>query len=701
MEITIKNCNNIDCAKLKLEENKLNIKYAPNGTGKSTIAKAIIEATAEKDSRLEELLPFKYRKYNPDNIAPQVNGLDSITRVMCFSEDYMSRFVFQKDELLSNSFDIFIRTEKYRELETDIEELVSEVKKKFTDNAEIEELIVNLKDLSKPFTFTKTGISGSSVAGKALRSSNKLKFIPEGLEEYQPFIASKSVVNWIGWQKTGHEFLELSENCPFCVSSIKNKKKKIQLVTEEYDKNLIKNLQGIMDIIDRLGGHFSSQTKEKLEEVTSLREGPQSEHISLLRQVKEQIDNFVSKLEKLRELSAFDFEENVNVTEKLSSYELDLRYFDCIDSDKTKNAIEPINQAISVLKDKAGPLTGKIKQHQRETKRLIENHQTKINEFLAYAGYRYKVEIHGEGEEARLKLTHTDHCEFLQGGNQHLSYGERNAFAIVLFMYECLAKNPDLIILDDPISSFDTNKKFAIIEMLFGRDSSECLKTRTVLMLTHDIDPVVDMVRSLHKKFNNLVNASFLKLSNSIITEQEIRRDDFQTYNAICKEAIESDLDEIIKIIYLRRSFEIADRQGHAYQVLSNLLHKRDPLEDLRQLPVDAQYPEMESEDISVGTEQIRELLPEFCYTQILGRLNDMEELIDLFNESRNGYEKLQVFRLLELEDVNSVIQKFINETYHIENEYICQLNPAKFDTIPEYIIHECQNLVPKIALVK
>ena len=41
MEIIINNCNNIKEAKINIEENKLNIKYGLNGTGKSTIASAI------------------------------------------------------------------------------------------------------------------------------------------------------------------------------------------------------------------------------------------------------------------------------------------------------------------------------------------------------------------------------------------------------------------------------------------------------------------------------------------------------------------------------------------------------------------------------------------------------------------------------------------------------------------------------------
>lgn len=41
MLIKLQNCNNIDEGEINIELNKLNIKYAINGTGKSTIVKAI------------------------------------------------------------------------------------------------------------------------------------------------------------------------------------------------------------------------------------------------------------------------------------------------------------------------------------------------------------------------------------------------------------------------------------------------------------------------------------------------------------------------------------------------------------------------------------------------------------------------------------------------------------------------------------
>ena len=38
----------------------------------------------------------------------------------------------------------------------------------------------------------------------------------------------------------------------------------------------------------------------------------------------------------------------------------------------------------------------------------------------------------------------------------------------------------------------------------------------------------------------------------------------------------------------------------------------------------------------------------------------------------------------------NPVVKKFVNETFHVENDYLFQLNPREYDTIPQYIISEC-----------
>lgn len=695
MNIEIKNCNNIDLANITLYENKLNIKFAPNGTGKSSIAKALLLGVDGEQNLLSDLMPFKLRKENPEDKKPEINGADSIKKIMCFNEEYVSQFVFKPDELLSNSFDIFIRTDAYKKKEQEIEDLIHNIKQLFSDNQELETLIATLKEMGGAFKLTKSGLSKSTAGMKGLSAGNKIQHVPVGLESYKPFIQSPNSVNWIDWQTKGYDFAELSDNCPFCTSHAADKKEQIKKVGQEYDKNTIKNLIAIIGVIEKLGDFFSTEAKEKLKTITSLREGLEKEHEAFLASIKTQIDNFTEKLEKLRTLSAFQFNDGEKVAEKLPEYKLDLQFFSELKSEQMQEAITPINASIDEIIERAGQLQGKINQQRSEIKKTVERHQNAINGFLAYAGYQYKVEIAGEGEQSQLKLQHVDYEEHLSGGNQHLSFGERNAFAIVLFMYECLAKKPDLIILDDPISSFDKNKKYAILEMLFRRDADACLKSKTVLMLTHDVEPIIDTIKSLSHKFSNQTSASFLKLKSNQISECAIGKDDIQTFSQICKNALASDKDDVIKLIYLRRHFEIADNKGDAYQVLSNVLHKRERAIDTREPKGEGDtYPEMESEKFANGYTEVSRYLNGFSYDEVQKRVTDTNILKSLYSDSENGYEKLQIFRLLEVDIENSVIQKFINETYHIENEFICQLDPDKFDTIPEYVVYECNQIL-------
>lgn len=695
MNIEIRNCNNIDSASITVIENKLNIKFAPNGSGKSTIAKALQLSVEGDSAQLNDLLPFKLRKENPGNKKSEINGTDSLNSIMCFNEDYVNQFVFTPDELLKNSFDILIRTDAYKQLEQEIEDLIRKIKQRFSEDGELENLTANLKEMGSAFKLTQSGLSKSSTGMKGLSAGNKIQHIPKGLEAYAPFIKCQNSVGWIDWQTRGHSFSELSDNCPYCTSHAADKREQIQKVGEEYDKNKIKNLIAIISVIEKLGDYFSTDARNRLDTIKNLNEGLGEEHQNYLRSVILQIDDLTKKLESLKTLSAFQFKEDEKVTDKLPDCKLDLQFFSELESEKMKNAIDPINESIEELINQAGLLQGKINQQRSELRKTVERHQKDINDFLANAGYRYKVEIVGEGEQSRLRLRHIDHEEHLSGGNQHLSFGERNAFAIVLFMYECLAKKPALIILDDPVSSFDRNKKYAILETLFRKKSDTCLLNKTVLMLTHDEEPIIDTTKSLKREFGNHTTASFLKLEGGIIQELNISKDDIQTFSQICTNVLSSAKDAIIKLIYLRRSLEITDPMGDAYQVLSNILHKRERPTDSRE-PVDAigGYPEMDSAKFNNGCEEIKRSISDFSYDDYLSRVKDSSTLKALYQSSSNGYEKLQIIRLLGLAAENSVIQKFINETYHIENEFVCQLDPTKFDTVPEYVVIECNRML-------
>ncbi len=50
----------------------------------------------------------------------------------------------------------------------------------------------------------------------------------------------------------------------------------------------------------------------------------------------------------------------------------------------------------------------------------------------------------------------------------------------------------------------------------------------------------------------------------------------------------------------------------------------------------------------------------------------------------------LYVMALRSLQTNLNLCKKYFNESFHIENEYICQLNPCRYELIPEFIVQEC-----------
>ena len=69
------------------------------------------------------------------------------------------------------------------------------------------------------------------------------------------------------------------------------------------------------------------------------------------------------------------------------------------------------------------------------------------------------------------------------------------------------------------------------------------------------------------------------------------------------------------------------------------------------------------------------------------------EKLAELYFAETNDYLKIQLFRALfevnpsrEIKE-EDVLVKFINESYHIENDYAYYLDMVKFETVPEYIV--------------
>lgn len=690
MQITIKNCNNIDSGKIEITKCKLNIKFGINGTGKSTITKAI-KYKIDSPELLKELVPFKYRNSEIE-VVPEVVISEEVKDVLIFNEEYLSQFLFREDELISNSYEIFINTEEYKRTTVQIEQLLSEIKKVFSENENLNNIISDFENLSKSFATTQSGLSKSSALFKGLKEGNKIEHIPESLKGYSKLIKNKSCVNWLDWQNKGEQFLEISDDCPYCTSPTIERKEIIKSVSTFYDKNVIKNFTVIIEALQSLGDYFSENANSTLKTITEKQTGLEESEMNYIVAVKQQIDGLLLKLTSLKEISPVSFNEDEKVEDKLKALKINIELFDRFKADKTTIIIDSLNTSLDMVLQKVGVLQGEINKQKRLVKILIEKHRKSINSFLSNAGYKYIVEIISQKSGSyKLLLRHVESNGIINGGKQHLSFGEKNAFSLVLFMYQALYKKPDLIVLDDPISSFDKTKKYAIMHMLFRGKSDECFLNKTVLMMTHDLEPIIDTVKVLNE-FNNLCEANFLTEKHGLLSEKRIKKQNLLSFAQICKSALKSELDDIVKLIYLRRHFEIIDDLDNEYEVLSNLFHKRKRAECKDQRK-EVGYDLMSATDFEAGLIKIKEFIPNFDYETFLSKIKDVEILKTLYKSTENSYAKLNIFRLIYHETISempNVLRKFINETFHVENELVCQLNPDQYDLIPDFILEEC-----------
>ncbi|RCS94866.1 hypothetical protein CIK61_12365 [Brevibacterium aurantiacum] len=694
LSITIRDCNSIEEGVITLREGSLNIKYGPNGIGKSTIARALTLRT-QGDGILDELTPFKYKAVK-DGPRPTVEGADSIQSVMTFNDDYVSQFVFQRDEVLKNSFEIFINTEEFREGLIQIESNFEALKQTFADEPEFNEAIAGFTELRDAFNVTKTGaIAKTSKGFKGLSVGGKLAHIPEQLQRYEGFLHSDDPAGWITWQTKGKAYLDLSDNCPFCSTPSVDKVTAAK-VSEEYDSAAVRNMSQLRNVIDRLGRYLSERDLETLEELTTSITGLAPEQESFVVTLRSQIETLLTKLSAVKNLSFHALKDEENIAEILSSLKIELKYLPALDSEATQSVVQLMNGKLGDVASQIDDIRRRVGEQKSRVGKLIRANQNAINTFLKSAGYRYTVRIEPRDDTYRMLLEHQDAPGHLEAAATHLSYGEKNAFAMVLFMHDVQHKQPGLVVLDDPVSSFDKTKKFAILHQLFHGKSS--LRGITSLLLTHDIEPAVDIVRTTGQFVATKPVVHFLSGRSGVLSEKIIRPTDIQTFSQVCDDNIRSATDQVVQCIYLRRRFEVHGARDEAYELLSSALHAREL--PTRKLDTGEQIP-LGDEEVEEALRQVKEHIADFDYDQLVAELRVPGALRARFDATTVGYEKVQLFRIMLALSPHSlggdeVFTKFVNETYHIENEYVMQLNPREFDAVPEFVIAACAELVAR-----
>ena len=694
--VVIKNCNNIKETSIIIEEGNLNIKFAINGTGKSTIAKALLK----KDEDLSLLKPFGKEE------IPYVECNPNIDNVELFDSDFVNKVVFNGSNVIENAFEVFIKSDKYDEQRNNINILLHELKQQIIGNEELNKLNEQLIKLSSKINYKKEkNTIDSRGMYSSIKTDKNIFNIPKELNKYSLFLSDKEKnILWSEWKNKGKTY-DYGEICPYCAEKFSgDHEKENEAFNSYYSKANVSNLTEFSNIIDNTKTYLNTDNFKKIEKC--IKENiPNTDKDLIFTKFMSEATYLKEKIYNITTFDSYKVEKsdisnlsNILLDLKISTN--DLEYFN---NENLIKSIDIINSSITEMLGKISDLQKEIGKMNSLVISKMSCCKKEINSFLKLAGFNYEFDIVKDGDEKNsitvLKYVNSDN-EKIQVSDieKHLSWGEKNAFALVLFMYYALSKNPNLIILDDPISSFDGNKKYAIINRLFCNkgDYEDSFYNKTVLMLTHDFEPIIDF--GINHKPTKETNMWYLKNNNGIIQEQKINvsSDVLSTIKFYYNESINEDNNIISRICFLRKYLEhISTKKNseeNAYNILSSIIHG----DNLRKKIDDEQYEDLSVDEIKNGEEWIKQFIKTFDSNKILRDNINNKYILDSYKTETNNYIKIQLFRVYlessgnrnKLKERNSIVLKYIDEIYHIENDYIFSLDLIKFDIIPDFIIN-------------
>lgn len=682
-----------------------------NGTGKSTIAKAIkLHADGTK---MDALTPFELVAKKEKTLSPTINNTP-FSNVTIFNEDYLKQYVYQKTDLLKNTFEVMINSDEYTDLKEKIDLQLVNIKTIARDKPNISKIRDITSSLCKLIVVNKDATTLSRKTGgiKSLIDEKKSALFnpPDELSEFKPFIDDEKSIEWASWKLKGISLFGEKGVCPYCAEAEnETKKKRTEVFKNSFDEISINYANQIKEYLSSISMYINEKKLENL--LNSLNSTSDRSILEMeLVKLRSEADYLSKRLYVLAYFDGYSIDQN-NMKEFESKFadmiinDVTLDYFN---TDLFFEEIRPLNEQIKKVLEMIGKLKGEVAIFQSYLKTQIRSRKNDINEFLLSAGFHYSFDIIVDGENsahAVLKYQLED-GNFLNVKNPdtHLSWGEKNAFALLLFMFDAISKKSDLIILDDPISSFDSNKKYAIINRLFKTgDKNNSLYQRTVLMLTHDFEPVIDYVQVGGKLSGDSISAHYLENKNGEITESPIQKNiDMMSMVALMKEiAKDSSIILPVRIGCLRKYIEHTNKDPKlncpSYNLLSSLIHGRStPSNDLEGQDL------MSDHDIEIATKEIKIYITDFDYTTILSNF-DSKSLLDLFEIETNNFFKLLIIRAyIERDDrartrmksFNDSLRKYTDETYHIENDYLYSLDVRKFNIVPQYYIDAVNQFV-------
>jgi len=691
MKIKIENVCNINEANLDIEENQLNILYGNNGIGKSSIARAIYDSVSSNGNDYQRLTTFGSEK------KPAVRFDKKIVDCLVFNNEYIDTYLFEDQDLLNNSYELIVKTKNFDSQLDGINKLLAKTKA-CCSTPKLRKLQSDFSIINSEVQFNSSGtdLKYSTKFGKGFKNGVSINnVVPKNIDEYKTLLQFKLNYLWVKWLSDGKQFC-IDNKCPYCKNDLSTEKKaQIKDVIGFASSQLMKDNGHSKEIVKTISSYSDDSVEKKVESIISLDRMLNQDEVSLLQSCISLVKIEVTKIEYLASLDAISLKNLISsaeLVERLLSAKVNTKALSSKDADLL-NEVNDLNDSIDELSKNIDGLKKHLIELNKELSKNINKTKKYINEFFNIAGIPYNIDVIVDNSISTRTILKPVGIDIeLESPKEYLSFGERNAISLILFSVEVKSKNHDLIILDDPVSSFDSNKKFALLHYLF-----ECKESafggKTTLFLTHDFNPIIEFIK-LNNYPNVKSNAKLLLNENGTIICKDILKSDIESSLRIELDLAKNNgLNLISRVCHLRRYYEMKGNLDDKYEILSSLLH----CFDFPMRKANSGFSKMDEKSVEFSAKEITEIIELFDYQALIKQFKDNCYLASEYLKASH-YEKLNIVRVYISNNKgnpkNDICWHFICDTYHIENLMLFGINDAKFDNIPNYIVSICDHIM-------
>lgn len=537
MKIIIDGFRNIEHIEYELTDGKHNFLFGLSGSGKSSISNSLkAQDFTDLDRTFGKNIAQSISINGKDRTEFHIECFDASTKERYFSEDrnnVLRLFLFEESSSLKKTRDSFTSLVQtfIRDLDTlqptfmDLSDTLKSVK--------ADKLLKNDKTLKSTALTNKIitelkRVGDNGAFKRILRiESSRYKWLKEGIAFYD--------------QNT-------DQACPFCERTIRNRKM-LRRISDirKYDDKTVGEYKNSQALLERAMDRKIQESIESFEEI--------NEALVRINHAVMEFDLFKSFLEKLANVELFEKKIVAYQPKYLSEAS---EYFKGFSKkvDRVNNQIDRINRQYEAA--------------QKKTEEVLKNKSAIINVNLAILDVPYVLKVkYVSRDYNEYYLVHKDNPEIFKDSPDADNYvcmseGEKVILSMLLFIEQCKKDNPDLIVFDDPVSSYDEYRRGKILKIIQKR-----LTNKTVLMLSHD---QVFAKYALFQRANCRGRISYLNHFVSPAVLQDISTEDFVTYREYVISKVNNINEYLLKVAYLRGLFE--DSHGSsAYGYLSAILH--------------------------------------------------------------------------------------------------------------------------------